>query len=843
MNIRRLFALGIVLAVIVMAFAPITAAQTADAGSLRFVHAVPGVEPIDIYVNNSLTIKGLPFGTASNYVSVPGGQTSVRVTLTGLTTTLWEQNVTVTAGEAVTLLASTTDPLAFDEIRDDLTPVGFGATRLLIYNAIKDSPGLDIQVSGANIEKQTIIIGMGYKGSVGPSQPPANVYNISALVTGDGGETLLNEIPFSLVAGVSNIVLIYGTPAAPLTMLLAQPTGADGDAGLVRFVHGVEAAPAVDIVVNDSVVAAGVFYGGFTPHIALPAGEHTVALRAAGTTEDLLSAPVTVEAGSASTIAALGTPDAIEVQAFADNVAGIDSRTALVSVINTVAASSGATVTLNGETVLAENAAPAEMSEVFAINPPTEGAVTVDVAFGEASASGELANQVFYGGVYYNGLVFNSEAGPTIVFAPTSIAQFIDSAPGAEAFVVATPTPEATPTAEATELTSSEVVPAATNTPSPEVVVSTPAPTTTLPTARVLVDPGANLQLREYPNSEAKSLGLAPSGSLLIVNGRIGAPIDIISGTVITLPDGSTFEDPALLLTEESQDLDPASTWLNVTFQTPDAGSITAWVNAQFLDVRSPDGDQQRLADLETIPQNQPGERVNTQVTPPPVRTDVVVAEVFNLDPTVNLNIRRQASTSGEVLARVANGAQLEFLGLGASGEWMFVGYNPAEGGQITGWASTQYLRLVLNGNQVSIDELIARNLFIQADEATLIGEVSEGAPAPAQPTLDPLKDAFVATVVLDPGANLNLRRFPNDQAEVLAQIPASSQIVITSRSLDGVWLETSFQGASGWIASRYVTLTFNGRPADIEQIPVNTGIDTETDALEEAPPAGGSVG
>jgi uncharacterized protein YgiM (DUF1202 family) len=836
MNLRRVLVLGLVLALLLTAIGPAVGAQNADSGRLRFVHAVPGVEAVDVYVNNSLAVKGLAFGVDTPYVNVPAGQVSLRVTLTGITTVLWEQTVNATANDAVTLVASSTDPLQFDEIRDDLGALSFGATRLLIYNAIRSSPGLDIQVSGANIEKQTIIIGMGYKSSVGPSQPPANVYNISAVVTGENGEILLDEIPFSLVAGVSNIVLLVGTPSTPQAILLAAATAPDGDAGLVRFAHGVEGAPAVDIAVNGSVIAAGVTYGGFTPHIALPAGDHTVGLRLAGAPDDLVSGDLSVAAGSASTTAAVGSTEAITIAVFEDAVSGTDNRTALVSIVNTISDSSGATVTLADGTVLAADVAPGTMADVVSINPPTEGAVSVDVAAGETSATGEVANAQFYGGVYYNGFVINTEDGPTVVFAPTGITQAIDSAPGAPELAAAVePTPEPTE-----DVASSEVVqatPAPVDAP-PTAVPPTTATDTSLPTARILLDPGANLQLREYPNSDARSLGLAPSGSTLTVNGRTGAPVDV-DGNVIALPDGSTFEDPALALTDPAQDLVPSQTWLNVTFATPDGGSINAWVNALYLDVRSPRGEQQRLADLPTIPENRPGERVNTEVTPPPVRTDVVIAEVFNLDPTVNLNIRRQANTQGEVLARVNNGTQLEFLGLGDSGEWVFVGYRPAEGGEITGWASQQYIRYIWSGRAIALDEMIQRNLFVQLEEATTIGEVSAGASPAPLPTLDPLKDAFVATVVLDPGANLNLRRFPTDQAEVLAQIPASSQIVVTSRSADGLWLETSFQGADGWVASRFVTLSFNGRPAELEQVPVNTDADT----LPEAPAEGGSVG
>jgi uncharacterized protein YraI len=305
------------------------------------------------------------------------------------------------------------------------------------------------------------------------------------------------------------------------------------------------------------------------------------------------------------------------------------------------------------------------------------------------------------------------------------------------------------------------------------------------------------------------------------------------------------------LLPDEDADLDPADTWLYINYPTPDGGSIIAWVNAEFLIVRDEDGDLQRLADLETIPLNREGEAIATDITPPPPLEDVVTATVFGLNPDANLNIRRTPATDGEVLAGVPNGTVMEFLGVpvvGADAEagvpgatptpsegvtledWVFVRYLPPEGGSITGWAYNQFVQYQRNGEDVTIDELFQRELVPLLDPET-IGEVSVDAPEFTPPTADPLRDVYVATVELDPGANLNLRRDPDAQSEVLVQIPSGSQVVVVARTPDGSWLQTSFEGFSGWIASDFVSLTFNGDPVDIEEIPLT---DETEDAAEE---------
>ncbi len=827
MKLQKLLVLLLTLTLLTVGAAGITA-QSAENVALRFVHVIPSLQNIDIYVNGNLSIEGLGFGTGSTYLNAPAGALNVRVTLSGLTTTLWEQTVNAAAGEAITLIASGTDPLVFDEYRDDRAPLAFGATRLTILHAIAGGPAVDVQVSGPDIAPQTIISGLAYKSVVGPSQPPANTYAIT-LLTADGAQPILQEKPFNLAAGTSNFIVVYGTPSAPQTLQLTVATQADGDAGLVRFVHGVPTGPSVDILVNNTLLIPAVSYSGTSEHIALPVGEHTVMLRQSGAAEELATQTITVNAGEASTVAALNVPGdgGLGLVQFTDDVSGVTDRNAAIALLNTVPDSVAASLGANG-TTLVEVTEPATVGT--ATTPPFKGTLTLEVSFGEASATADV-DVLLYGGVYYNALVTLGEDGPVLVLAPTSLAQTTNSAPGAAELVEAQPTPA--PTVD----TSSEIVVATSAPTSAVTIAATPAPSGTLPTARIAVNPGVNLQLREYPNSDAKSLGLAPGGSSVIVNGRQGAPIDI-NGNVITLPDGTAFVDLAEGL-DKNQDLDPSLTWLNVTFTTADGGTITAWVNAFYLDVRAPDGTAQRLADLPTIPLNRPGARQNTQVTPPPVVKDTVTVEVFNLNQGTNLNIRRTASVDGEVLARLPNGTQLEFIGLGASGEWVFVGYRPAEGGRITGWASQTYLRYIWRGEITELSELAERNLLITIDE-TRVGEVSADAPLPVLPTPDPLKDAYVALVVLNPGANLNLRRTPSEQAEVLARVPSGSQLIIKGRTADGLWLSTSFDGVSGWVSSRFVTLTFNGRPVTAEEVPIDAAAPSDTIPTT---PTGGSVG
>ena len=338
------------------------------------------------------------------------------------------------------------------------------------------------------------------------------------------------------------------------------------------------------------------------------------------------------------------------------------------------------------------------------------------------------------------------------------------------------------------------------------------------------MDADANLQLRQYPEQQCSFARDSTPGTLLVVNGREGAIENIPLSATPAPPADYEFVDPATLLKDEKADLDPLATWLNITYNTPDGGSITAWVNALYVQVTDEKGKKMRLADLPLVASNLPGEVNNTAITPPPVPKDRVAATAFNLDVGVNLNIRRTAEADGEVLARVPSGTVMEFLGINKEQNWVFVKYSDPAGGTVTGWVSAEYVEYSFNNRSIKLDEIDQRGLLVITPDTTR-GEVTAGAAPVALPTANPAKDAYIATVVLDPGSNLNLRREPTPESEVLAQIPSGTQLIVSGRTDDGNWLEVTFEDTVGWIAAKtdtavFVRITFNGKAAEIDDIP-----------------------
>jgi hypothetical protein len=787
---------------------------------VRFVHVVADTAAIDVYVNGILVVVGLDNGTASDYLGLQSGTYNITATPAGSTDPLWEQSVTLDTGTAKTLIASSGS--SFDAFSDNLSSTAFGSSRLLLVHAIAGGDAVDVTLAEPvtlnGVEQAagtTIASGLAYASSFGAFDLPAQTYVVNV-------SSLLENVPLPLNSSTSYMAVVHGTADSPAVLLLSAPTVAPEDTGLVRFVHGVFGADAVDVYVNGTLAVPMLGTNNPSAHIAVPAGDAEVSYVTSGGEDEVANTSITVEAGAAQTVAALASGDEVSLSSFADDLSGISSNDAVVTVLNTIDGST-VTLSLNDGTELSSELEAGEASDATIVAPITSE-VAFDLEMGESSGNLTSPEVTFYAGTYYNVIVLGGDTfnPPNLVIASTAIDQGLGSAPGSEL-------------ASSDLGQSQEPTAAATTDASSEVVAATPAPVVELPqnviTGQVALDPSANLQLRQYPNPDALSLGLAPSGALLVINGREGRPVALVEGQAEP-PEAADWVDPVELL-GEGEDLDPAQTWLNVTFNTADGGQISAWVLSQFLIIRDDAGDLVPLRELETFPGNVAGDTVNTAVTPPTAPENLVVAIVININSDANLNLRRTPTTDGEILARLPLGTVVELLGFIAPSDintpfiasealWAYVSYSPAEGGVITGWANTGFLRYEWRDATADPDELFAREL-VEIIDPTIRGEVSEGAPSVSAPTQDPVEDAYLATVVLNEGSNIHLRRNPDVTSESLVLIPAGTLLIVDVRTAQADWLHTSFEGEEGWISSQFVTITYNGRfVEDITEIPVD---------------------
>jgi uncharacterized protein YgiM (DUF1202 family) len=685
-------------------------------------------------------------------------------------------------------------------------------------HAFVDAPNVDIAVNGELVAEDVPF------GAASDYLPvPAGDIAIALAATGTT-DPLVEQ---TITIGADPLTLVISNAEG----FIAYPDNVDALAvGQARLtaVHAVDGGPAVDVVVPDgrpiiTQLEFGVPYGT----LDIPISDWALlgsAVNVIPTGTDIESAlfgealPAPLATGTSYMVLVYGTLEAPQALVLARAVNPNDGD-GFLQVVHNVADGPAVDVYADDQLIipsLAEGSStvafplpagtyPVQVTVADTADIIVEGSVSI-------SAAGTTVATVNVDG---DTLVLDTEPdAPTVAAEPTQAAP-------TEAVVVTQVAEAVTPVPAAPTLAA-------------EVVVQPPAAAVEegLPTGRVLLDPGANLQLRQYPDISSLSLGLVPSGATVSVLGREGAPRQIeglFDADIQAQID--SYVDPAEDLPPTS-DLDPQNTWLQVSYTTTDGGLIEAWVLAQFLALRETDGETTRLADLPTIPANDFGESLNTEVTPPPIPDDVVSAEVYNLSPGVNLQLRRTPSISGESLALIPNGSVLEYIGYEISpgeapapaaatdAEWMFVRYTNPEGGTATGWVSTLYVRPYWRGELIDFEEMEARTLLLFEDPTTR-GELGRDVAPPPQPTVDPLEDQIIATVILDPGANLQFRRDPDGFSESIGLIPANTQLIVQTRTEDAAWLQVTFEGQVGWISSNFVRLTFNSELFDLGEVPV----------------------
>lgn len=689
---RRFWLLTLaVLAILALAL-PISAQADDAPAQVRFLHALPGAGPVDVYVDEQLTLSELAFGAPSLYVQMPGGSHTVTVTQSGVTTALWQQTITPTAGVSLTLIVASTSPLEFSVYQDDLNPLPEGKSRVTGIHAIAGGDGVDVLLA----DGRALAPGLQYGTPYGTLDIPTGVYELAIVSEGDSVDAALVPVtPFSLNSSTSYALVAYGTPSLPNVLALSAPAAADENAGSLRLVHAVAGADAVDVYLDDILVAPALAFGASTAFMPVTAGDYALTLRPAGEVDGdvLASTELTVEAGVELTVLAATGPDGIDLASSPAETAGAAPEVAVIEVLN---ASSSDVVLAAGANSLASVAAGSN-------SVTTTEATTDDLTVSAGDVSLLTVAGPVYGGAYYTLVVADSADGAVAFALPAvSVATTIGSAPGAVALaevpLEATPTPTPAPVvAEAT------VAPA--ETPAP--AAATPAPTTGLPTARVLTDPGVNVHLRQFPSSAALSLTLLGSGTVVDVLGRPGAPTFPPDATATPegTPPPTPFVDPATLLASPAEDLDPAQTWLYVRFDAPDGGTITGWINALFLAVTAPNGQPQRLANLPLAPENTAGE-VNSSFQPTLLATqpfeDQVVATIDQLNPGSNLHLRRNPTSDSESLGLIPAGTQVVVEGINDTREWYRTTYNG-----VTGWINATYVSLTYNGRFYSPDSLL----------------------------------------------------------------------------------------------------------------------------------------
>ena len=799
---------------------------TQDAAVIRFVHVDDGSPTLDIVLNGDLAAADLRYGDTTAPVEVPAGPADLSTFLAGTGVKIYDQRITLESGPAAIILAEANRG-SLHIVSEDLASVALGDTRLAFFNALEAEALFSITMPDRSVATETLVAGM----VSSPVESSAGAHEIAINAADDVSFGPVSE---PLAAGAFNLLVIHGATTEP--ELLNAATALEGvqDSGRVRFIHAIEGAAPVDLSVNGKLIVPGLGFAAPSTPVTLPAGSLEIAVNLGAA--EIMSERMQLRAGEMSTVVLMRTSAGLGLFAFADNTDAVDADSAVVGLINAIPDSVINYLQLESGAIIALNVQANEAGATAKIVPGRQ-AMTTRLNIGGNQGEVTAPPHTFYGGSFYRlvALAGGIFSAPRLLIVETSLQRRISSPPSSEdvaaddmpsAEAVEVPDeadadqPAAIPASqpETDEPDAEQLAEAERETPATEEVVDsaaqddshsdapTPPEPSLTPYATVNVNPDAALHMRQYPTSDALSLGLLPANSNLMIIGRRGP--SQFDGEPNPLPvDLGDFSDPAAALLPY-QDLRAAETWLYAMYSTPDSGALYGWVNAMYLEVFDQNGAEQRLASLAHVRQNQPGSAYNTDIAPPEL-ADRVAARVVGIQGGAMLNLRRNNDATSEVLSHLPPHQMLSLIGLDSEEAWAFVEYRPEIGNPVRGWVSMAYTQLLLNGEPVQAATL--RTL----DPTTvpqISGIVTGGVqPVDAAEPVAPM-EGIVGEVNVNFDSALHLRRYPDATSESLALIPPDTFLQLEGVTESAGWYKVQYEGETGWVAAPYLVLSMNGR-------------------------------
>ncbi len=202
--------------------------------------------------------------------------------------------------------------------------------------------------------------------------------------------------------------------AFSLILVAAMPVAAADDA-MVRVIHASPDAPNVDVWVDGTMVLSDVPFTAVSEYLAVPAGEHNIQVTATGSTDPVIDADLTFEAGTSYSVAAIGLVAEISATVLTDDRAPAEGMSKLRVFHASPSAPASVDVAVTDGPILVEGLAYPEATDYLTVDPATY-ALEIRAA-GEMDAALTL-DATLEAGMNYTAIAMDGgEAGVQVIVA------------------------------------------------------------------------------------------------------------------------------------------------------------------------------------------------------------------------------------------------------------------------------------------------------------------------------------------------------------------------------------------------------------------------------------------
>jgi hypothetical protein len=145
---------------------------------VRILNASPDSPGLDIYINDTLVVQNLAFGTATDYAPLPAGDGSnLKIVATGSTidSAVVDTDIDLGEGDAYTIVATHNfDDIGQKVVDDDLDPLPVDQARVTFIHAAPDTPDVDVAIT----DGPTLFEGVGFEDVTDSAIVDAGTYDL-----------------------------------------------------------------------------------------------------------------------------------------------------------------------------------------------------------------------------------------------------------------------------------------------------------------------------------------------------------------------------------------------------------------------------------------------------------------------------------------------------------------------------------------------------------------------------------------------------------------------------------------------------------------------------------------
>ncbi|WP_051534432.1 DUF4397 domain-containing protein [Deefgea rivuli] len=288
-----------------------------DQAQVRVIHASPDAPNVDVYAGGAKALSNVPYKAASGLLTVNAGDLPIKVTPTGSDTGVISATLKL-AKDSITTVIAINEVAKIEAlvITESAMKPAAGNARLRVVHAAATAPAVDVYVTApsADLAMTTATLSnVAFKAFSDGLEVPAADYRVR--VTAAGSKTVVFDSGTLAVPAGADLLAVavpQANGSSPISLLLisrdatANVTEVVDVNAKLRVVHASPDAPAVDVLANGSAILSNVPFFTASNYLTVAAKKYTVALNAAGTATQALTADLTLDKANNYTVFAVG---------------------------------------------------------------------------------------------------------------------------------------------------------------------------------------------------------------------------------------------------------------------------------------------------------------------------------------------------------------------------------------------------------------------------------------------------------------------------------------------------------------------------------------------------------